>query len=39
LSPSLVWFFDLDDTLHDAHCSAMPALSLAMRSTSSASWG
>lgn len=25
-----VWLFDLDDTLHDAHRSAMPALSLAM---------
>ncbi len=26
----LVWLFDMDDTLHDAHRSAMPALSLAM---------
>ncbi len=25
-----VWLFDLDDTLHDAHRSAMPALSQAM---------
>jgi putative hydrolase of the HAD superfamily len=25
-----VWLFDLDDTLHDAHRSAMPELSLAM---------
>ncbi len=25
-----IWLFDLDDTLHDAHRSAMPGLSLAM---------
>ncbi|MFT3817103.1 MAG: HAD-IA family hydrolase [Rubrivivax sp.] len=25
-----VWLFDMDDTLHDAHRSAMPALSFAM---------
>lgn len=28
--PDLVWLFDLDDTLHDAHRSAMPELGLAM---------
>lgn len=28
--PQRVWLFDLDDTLHDAHRSAMPMLSVAM---------
>jgi putative hydrolase of the HAD superfamily len=30
LRPSRIWLFDLDDTLHDAHRSAMPQLAQAM---------
>lgn len=30
MRPERIWLFDLDDTLHDAHRSTMPGLSVAM---------